>query len=631
MEYRTAAGTPSQPEQTYHPSEGISTGGVLTLILVTAIAVAAKRSREPKEKVRKTDRTADSRKTDRTADPKTRPESPEKLPTVSMETLRGETSGDEGLGGEPPAKKKFSVSGLLTPREDKGEETGEEEVSGGKRMSPISASSAKVQASKLDIPYDLAFRLQNANWKAMCRSRRLSGLERGDLEKTPYGVAVHVKFGGSLDFASVQRSVDQLETGLDTETGAIRLRPGRTAGSGILDVRIRDPLAEGVPWEEPAAPVRLAHPLLLAKTPFGDRIELDLKQRIGVFGASGSGKSCVERLIGAHVAQAVDADLEIWDLKFGMESQHYEGKAHRVTSVDAAVGRVDWLLNVEFPRRAEKLKERGVSEWKETPWDAARVIIIDEGNVVIRGFGDWQPEKVEGEPAPARGGPLKDLFRAVEQGRALGVYFVWATQFPKATNLPTEIRSQLNVRICLKLESSEESAVVFKDDVRKGWTPHDLLGPGWLLVKSAAHRQPVEAKAVWLTSDRFKTVRAAVPDSGPDPDRTVLPSRTGQGQSGQSLSQDRAGQDRTVSRDRTEPTLGSPGQGTDTGQDRTDVSRDIEFLLVLSGDSLGVSELSSQLGKAKSTIHGALQRMVRDGRVVQDGAGYRLRTARDAG
>ena len=99
--------------------------------------------------------------------------------------------------------------------------------------------------------------------------------------------------------------------------------------------------------------------------------------------------------------QAVDAELEIWDLKFGTESQHYQGKAHRVTTVDEAAARVDWLLDVEFPRRAALMAAQGTSSWKESPTTPAMVLMVDEGNVIIREFKDDQ---------------LKRFFRVAEQG-----------------------------------------------------------------------------------------------------------------------------------------------------------------------------------------------------------------------
>lgn len=575
MEYGTFTAVPAQPGTEQQPGSGVSAGGVFTLVVAVGVAVALKwtgrRGRAPQQSQPEGTRKGSGK-------------GPDNLPVVSLEQLRG--------NGPAPILEKAAEQ--LTE----------------KGSSVLSGPRAKLLAHRLGIPQELAQRLHKDSWTAMCRDRNLSGLELTEVEKTPYGVAVHVQFKGRLDFAAVQRGVDQIETGLDVLTGTIRLRKGTTAGRGIVDVRLRDPLADGVPWEAPAVPVRLAHPLRLAVTPFGDTVELNLKQRIGVFGTSGSGKSCVQRLIGAHVAQAIDAELELWDLKMGVEAQHYAGKAHRVTSLDAAVSRLDWLLDTEFPRRADTMKERGVSEWVETPWAPARVIVIDEGNVIVRGFGEWREEAEEGEPKGAKGLPLRRLFTAVEQGRALGVYFVWATQYPKAASLPTEIRSQLNATVCGKLRTDGEARVVFgDDDVSAGWAPHDLYGPGWILVQDDTHTEPVDAKAVWLSTDTFRSLSGTGQDSGQQQDRTALPVRD----RGQSLSEGCP--------------VPSPVLSHVPDRTASTVSLDIWTVLLLSEDSLSCSELADRTGRAKSSVHGALAKMLEKNEVIRDGDNYRLRVA----
>jgi DNA-binding transcriptional ArsR family regulator len=212
--------------------------------------------------------------------------------------------------------------------------------------------------------------------------------------------------------------------------------------------------------------------------------------------------------------------------------------------------------------------------------------MIDEGNVLIRGLST---------------SALKQLFQVIEQGRALGIYFVWATQFPKAENLPTEIRSQLNCKLCLLLLTSEEAHVVFKDDVALGWTPHRMIGPGWVLIKDADHRTPEESKARWLTEDNFESVwLSGQPVSGP----------SGQPVSGQ-----------PVSGPSGQPVSGPSGPDKIIGE------------LMLSGVPLGVSELARRTGLAKSTVSEILRRMEREGVVCNQGTDVRptyvLRLAED--
>lgn len=428
-----------------------------------------------------------------------------------------------------------------------------------------------------DVPPRLTHFLKPQTWNAMTRERKLDGLSFDHAEETPFGVDVHVRFNNAMNFKYVQDNLRQIETGLDCpDEWKVQLKPGSSKASGVVRIVTHDPLADPVVWTEPDGPVRLRDPLWLSRTPFGDDVFLSIKQRIGVFGTSGSGKSCVQRVLAAHVIQSVDADLEVWDFKFGVEAQHYAGNAHLITSLDVAVQRVRWLVEREFPRRAAIMLERGVSDWDETPEDPARVIVIDEGNKLTRGFSAEQ---------------MKALGEVFEQGRALGVYFVWATQFPKATNLPSEIRSQINCRISLLLLSSEESRVVFKDDVDQGWSPHTLIGPGWLMIKDSDHREPNESKSRLLSKEGL---------------RAVPLSETARQGRDSALSEAEPGQDSLLS---------DPGQGS--------VPEDIWLVLSVSDCPLGVSELSRRTGRSKAAVHGALSRMEVEGQVCRTGTDSR--------
>lgn len=431
-------------------------------------------------------------------------------------------------------------------------------------------------AARNKIPFRLALRLQPDRWNAMVERRKLPGLKRGKIRRTATGVSVRLTLTGSLTSQWVVSKLPQLETGLGLRKKSTRLRHVGRADHLVLEIKLRDAVQEFIPWSRPRGKVRLRDPLRFALTEFGDVVSVSVKNRIGIFGGSGNGKSCAQRLIGAHVIMAVDAGLEIWDLKFGTESQHYINKAHRVTTVPDSLARLDWLIDEEFPRRAVRMRELRTSSWKETEQDPALLIIVDEGNVITR------------EYTPAQ---MARFFRAVEQGRALGVYFVWATQFPKAKNLPTEIRSQLNVKICFGLETKEESLVVFKEGVNDGWTPHALPGPGWCMIKSKDpdHLRPRDTKAVWLDDtdlrDNIKMV-------GKIPGRTPAP-------------------DAVEQADETAPEPGAPS-----------VTDDIWAVLLTSPAPLGVSELARRTARSKAAVHAALKKMAASGAVRQDGLKY---------
>lgn len=418
-----------------------------------------------------------------------------------------------------------------------------------------------------DLPSDDPMRFLNPEaWAQMCRKRKLGGLQFLGREETPFGVDVSVRFGGSLTFPHVQNNIGQLQTGLHLpHDWRIQLRKGSSSAYGTVRIITHDPLEGQIVWQPSPSTVRLADPLRISRTAYGEDVHVFLKRRLGIFGTSGSGKSCTQRLVAAHVIQAIDADLEIWDLKFGLESQHFDGKAERITTVHEATQRVKWLIETEFPRRAQIMKQKRTSTWVETPEDRALVVMIDEGNRIVRGFTSAQ---------------IKDLATAIETGRALGVYFVWATQFPKSENMPTEIRSQFDCRISMLLMNAEESRVVYKEAVDEGWAPHLLIGPGWMMIKDTEHRIPEESKALWLPEETVPSIPVSV--SVEQPLRPSLIEKA----------------DNSVSED---------------------VWGALAMAEVQGDGPLGVSELSRRTGRSKSAVHGALSRMEDTGQVCRTG------------
>ncbi|MHA6760083.1 helix-turn-helix domain-containing protein [Streptacidiphilus sp. PAMC 29251] len=449
----------------------------------------------------------------------------------------------------------------------------------------------------------LAIRLESSRWDAMARNAALSKdattrsdggyLRRRQVRRVAGGARIALRVPAGSSPAAVRKQLPTIQAHLGQPTGTkIRLQPGGRDDRLYLHVRF-NAVARMLPWTAPRGPVRLADPMRLSQTVYGDEITLDVRQRIGVFGTSGSGKSCVQRLIGAHVIAAVDADLDVWDLKQGLESQHYAGKAHRVTTVPDAVARVDWLLETEFPRRADRMRDQGTSTWRETAQDPALVLLVDEGNVLVRGFTAAQWDR---------------FLTVAEQGRALGVYLVWSTQFPKASNLPTALRSQLNVRICLQLISSEEAAVVFKEDVGNGWAPHTLAGDGALLIKSARHTSPEESQAYWLPEDVF---------------RTVVPGRSVAVPAAATVPLSKAADVPPM------PTYAPAVPAPQTPVRRTLADRVLDALETF-GTPLGVTELAHALDAPKSSTGQACKRLVADGLVLQEAGKYTALTSINA-
>ncbi len=336
-------------------------------------------------------------------------------------------------------------------------------------------------------------RLQVDRWRQWTEARELKGLKRGRISRTPMGIDVVVSLGGKLTVEALNSKIRHIEAGLGARRGSVRIEAHEMAHKCTVRIQTKNPLKKNVPWTEPTGPVSITEPARLSMNAFGEWTEIDLQQRILIVGASGSGKSSVQRVLSAPVLLAMDADLEVWDLKQGLESQHYEGKAiKRITDAEQARERIEWYRTVEFPRRAAIMKKLNTNTWPTSFENRDRIVQVDEGAALVRELDDDE---------------LADFFTFLEQARAFGIYLWWATQFPKASNLPTELRSQMSAIVGLKMRRGSESRVVFEDLTKDGWTPHRLAGKGWLMLMDDDHADPTETRAAYIDEKQFRKIQ----------------------------------------------------------------------------------------------------------------------------
>ncbi len=447
-------------------------------------------------------------------------------------------------------------------------------------------------------------RLQPARWAEICEDRGLKGLKRGRITRTPMGLDVVVTLGGKLTVEALNGHVRHLETGLGTRRGAVRITAHDMAHKATVRIMTRNPLRKPVAWPPITGPVSVTEPARLSLSPFGEWVEVDLRQRILIVGASGSGKSSVQRVLAAPVILAEDGDLEVWDLKEGMESQHYAGKARRITTAADAIERLEELVTVEMPRRAAVLRHRRTSTWKPSATDRDLFIMVDEGAALIRALNDEQ---------------LARLFTFMEQARAFGIFVWWATQYPKTTNLPSELRSQMSCVIALKMRRSSESRVVFEDGTREGWTPHRLAGTGWLLISDDDHDEPAPTRAAWIDEKTFRKLTPSRQAVEAAPERRAI-------QATPEVVQAEVVDDQEQAEE--QPATPLPGV-LDPGM--TTVSAVLLALADAGPTGLSAAALQMATGRRKSQVYAALAELQDDGTVAKlkvKGGGYALAAAK---
>lgn len=473
-------------------------------------------------------------------------------------------------------------------------------------------------AARLRMPVRLAIRLQPDRWREMTAARKLVGLKRGRVRRTPMGVDVRVTLGGGLNLDTLTARIKDLETGLGTRRGAIRVEPGTAAHKAVVRITVRDPLRKAVPYPALEGLVSIAHPAPLSMNPFGEWTAIDLQQRILIVGASGSGKSSVQRVLAAPVIVAADADLEVWDLKQGTESQHYEGKADvRITTADQARARLAWYMEQELPRRARVMQAKRTSTWPTSMEHRDRVVMVDEGAALIRELSDDE---------------LALFFTFLEQARAFGIYLWWATQFPKGTNLPTELRSQMSALVALKMRRQSESRVVFEDLTKEGWTPHRLPGKGWLMLLDDEHQDPEESRAAWISETEFRKLKPYERHERPAPAAPAQPVVPPMPTYAPTVPAADTAMDEAVSLTKTRV----PAPATEPEPERELVELSVPdairaALADAPATGMSAAELVVATGRGKSQVYAGLQELTDDEAAVKVGRGRYVLASAEAG
>ncbi|MEE1774589.1 FtsK/SpoIIIE domain-containing protein, partial [Streptomyces sp. JV181] len=364
-------------------------------------------------------------------------------------------------------------------------------------------------------------------------------------------------------------------------------------------------------YPDTAGIVSIRHAAPLSMNPFGEWTEIDLQQRILIVGASGSGKSSTQRVLATPVILAADADLEVWDLKQGTESQHYEGKADvRITNADQARARLKWFMDTELPRRAKVMQDLRTSTWPTSMQHPDRVVMVDEGAALVRELDDDE---------------LARFFTFLEQARAFGIYLWWATQFPKGTNLPTELRSQMSAVVALKMRRQSESRVVFEDLTKEGWTPHRLPGKGWLLLLDDEHQDPEESRAAFIDEKEFRRLKPWNPTPVVEPVIPPMPTYAPAVVTERvSADMDEAVQLTKVPAQSAPADLAGTAPAADPTPELTELSVPDAIRSALAdapAAGMSAAELVVATGRGKSQVYAGLQELTDDGAAVKVGRG----------
>lgn len=153
----------------------------------------------------------------------------------------------------------------------------------------------------------------------------------------------------------------------------------------------------------------------------------------------------------------------------------------------------------------------------------------DDRHHIIRQYDEpiWTPSPQtpdvfffvdEGADLMGIDGAYDILFKIARKGRKVGVHVIYATQRPSADVITPTLRSQLQVRMSLRVMSADDSRVVFGPGaVAAGWSPHEISRSGRGIA------------VLEIPTADVTTTPGLVQFMGPDAVKEVVAARTGSG------------------------------------------------------------------------------------------------------
>lgn len=206
----------------------------------------------------------------------------------------------------------------------------------------------------------------------------------------------------------------------------------------------------------------------LGRTPEGKDIIKDISElpHLLVGGSTGSGKTVflftmLAALLKTH---KTPDELQIVLSSSGLEDFiHFEGIPHLVggkiiSDAEEATELIKGVVFEEFERREKILTDARVANitqynQKFTPKLAPMVVVIDE-------FADLADQLETKKEKEAFFTPVK---RIAQIGRKRGIHLVLCTQRPAATLVPSNIKSQLNGRLALRVNDANSSRMILEE------------------------------------------------------------------------------------------------------------------------------------------------------------------------
>lgn len=309
---------------------------------------------------------------------------------------------------------------------------------------------------------------------------------------------------GLYEVDDVLAAKSKIEGALGAQAGTLRMsREGGSTNSVEWKVVERDPHALPQEWQVPDHVGRASNPLAVG--PFESEEVARIHRYVPgrgvrhmlIGGATDSGKSSLVRLAVAGNVCDEDVFTVGMDFKGGVElgpwsealGAYTKSKswAHELLIAIAAEG---GLLD----ERGEIVEQSGLKSWDTKIHGPIFDIVVDEAKELL---GDGTPSRV-----------VAAFSSVANRGRALGVRFILATQFPTLEAIgSSQVRQQIRHRFCFRMEDDHGEGYVVQETVRADKIPADRPGTCYMRDGDVTHTEPL--RVYWISSETERAIVAA--------------------------------------------------------------------------------------------------------------------------
>ena len=333
-------------------------------------------------------------------------------------------------------------------------------------------------------------------WPDIAKAIGLAGAEVMSATVDVWGWRARFRLARGQTISDVVAKIPEIESGLGTFRGAVRIYPTPDDLANRCEIRVLDvdPHAGAIPWPGPSV-TSITQPVDLGPFEDASPCRVLFARLHGIFGGTtGSGKSGGLNVLMGNLAACRDVVIWAIDLKKGMELGPWQSCIDRLaTTPEEAITLLRNAVAV-LEARAALLAAAGKRIWEISPGMPALVVLIDE----YAELADEAPDAMSDTDSIAR------------LGRAVAVTLIAATQRPTQKAMGQgAVRSQMDLRICFRVrEPRDVDLVLGQGMLRAGWDAHNLNAPGKFLVSAPGHDRPKRARAYLLT-DQVVTETAA--------------------------------------------------------------------------------------------------------------------------